>query len=332
MSSRNYSDSVRDSCSSFTNDVAWINDYNLKSFGDSLPLEFIDEFVHSESGLSTNVFGNDINFPSYKDEAGFIFMAHALDFGSGFRPILHEHRNGQGAWLTIRAGLIKIGALNPTGSVSWLERVSLGDVVEYFDLNHPNLLPLAEYIHIDICEITSQLRNLNFTNLGDFIMDNLSNGAVGLVQVLVDTFPVTFRDEYETCGQKVCFYKKAQLVVSELYMRFHKTVPAFNFADVNFLTAFVDNVVVAVMRRYGIVECQAAVADKITCGTPIGKGSIEEVALRAATLTAIERLVEIIGDSRFNAQKLCNYFWGYLGKEGNNRSYPRHLTPETSYY
>jgi hypothetical protein len=332
MSTTHYSDIVRSSCSSFTSDVAWINGDNLKSFAESLQLESIYEFVHSDSGLSTNVFGDDIMFPSDSDEAGFIFMAHALDFGSGFRPILHEHRNGQGAWLTIRAGLIQMGTRNPSGEVLWLERVTRSDIIQYFDLDHPQLLPLAEFVHADICEIASQLKSLQFTNLGDFIMSHLDQGAMGLVQVLVDTFPLTFKDEYEICGQQVCFYKKAQLVVSELYMRFHKSNPAFKFADVDSLTAFVDNVVVAVMRRYEVVECLSDVADRISSGTPIGKGSIEEVALRAATLTAIERLVAIINDDRFNAQKLCNYFWGYLGKEGSNRLYPRHLAPETSFY
>jgi hypothetical protein len=60
---------------------------------------------------------------------------------------------------------------------------------------------------------------------------------------LVEVFPLTFNDEYVVSGQKVCFYnKKAQLVMSEIFMRFYKEDESFNFPDIDNLTSFVDNV------------------------------------------------------------------------------------------
>lgn len=47
--------------------------------------------------LSTNRFDKEIPFPSLEDEVGFILIAYGLDFGSGFRNILHGARDGQGS-------------------------------------------------------------------------------------------------------------------------------------------------------------------------------------------------------------------------------------------
>ncbi len=46
------------------------------------------------------------------------------------------------------------------------------------------------------------------------------------------------------------FYKKAQLTVSEVYMRFYREDSRFCFPDIDDLTVFVDNVVVAMMRLH----------------------------------------------------------------------------------
>ena len=98
---------------SFESELAWVDRPAAESFAANADLKEIKSFCFSSHGMSTNRF-SEISFPSHADEAGFIFIAHALDFGSGFRPQLHQHRNGQGAWLTIRAGLINLGRIDPT--------------------------------------------------------------------------------------------------------------------------------------------------------------------------------------------------------------------------
>ncbi len=163
-----------------------------------------------------------------------------------------------------------------------------------------------------------------------------------MVGFLVDAFPKTFDDRYVVHDKEVYFYKKAQLVVSELYARFGKANDSYSFSDVGSLTAFVDNVVVAMLRKYEVVLCTADLSALINSGYPIGKGSEEEVALRAAALTGVETLVQLINSrtfpendllsKRIDARTLCNWLWGCLGKDGSNRQYPRHLAPSTSFY
>jgi hypothetical protein len=296
--------------------------------------------VQSAAGLSTNRFDKEIAFSSVMEEAGFILVAHAVDFGSGFRPVLHEHRGGAGAWVTIRAGLVNLGLANKACEATWLAGLTLADVQGFFDLNVNELRPLAVFLQEDLNELGTELLKRGFSTPGEFVEAVVDQGATGMVAQLVETFPLTFNDQYEVGGQRVCFFKKAQLVVSELFMRFNEENERFNFTDVNNLTAFVDNVVVAMMRLNGCIDVNdSALSARLDAGECIEKGSEEEVALRARAVTATELIVEwvndfvvSIGPPVLNAQRLCNWLWGGLGKHPANRKYPRHLTPSTSFY
>jgi hypothetical protein len=341
---------VRSSCSSFTSELVKVDLQTVHSFAASIDVNEIHAFCDSVDGLSTNRFDADVSFASKWEEAGFILFAHGLDFGSGFRNVLHHARQGQGAWLTIRAGLVKMGKVNPALSASWLAGLSTSELMEYFDLggNVDELTPLATQLTVSVNEIGASILSRGFTSPGHYLENVVGCDATGgsvartrasaLVAELVATFPLTFMDEYTVNDQIVCFYKKAQLVVSELFMRFHEDFSAaFNFADVDSLTAFVDNVVVAMMRKFRTIVCQEYIDIQIASGKYIMKGSEEEVALRAAALTAMELITlkcnELNTSGRpLNAQRVCNWVWGCLGKKPENRSFPRHLAPSTSFY
>ena len=332
---------VRTTCASFSSRVAWLDKEAAKVFADSIDIAKVVDFSTSAQGLSTNRF-DELEFASEADEAGFILIAHALDFGSGFRPLLHKYRNNAGAWLTIRAGLVKMGTVNSSMNCSFLTSLTLGDIQAHFDLHNDELVPLAEYIKEDVFEIGTELLAQGFKTPGEFVVHHLDpdmssgKGAEHLVRSLVELFPLTFSDEYIVNDQNVCFYKKAQLVVSEIHMRFPNM---FAVSDTDNLTAFVDNVVVAMMRMTAVVKCCAELDDSITAGNLILKGSEEEVGLRSAALYAVEVIVsrcreraQVEGaNTHINAQIVCNWLWGCLGKDGENRKFPRHLAPSIEY-
>lgn len=336
---------VRVSCKNFKSAIAWLNEKETVAFAKtSLSVDEIKIFCESNVGLSTNRFDREVNFQSVDEEAGFLVIAHGLDFGSGFRPLLHQHRNGAGAWLTVRAGLVKMGNAQPSCPSQWLASLTLAEIKEFFDLRHSDLDPLAYQLLEAIHEFGTNLTTLGFANAGEFVSTHAPRGATHLVNVLVESFPNIFKDEYVVRGHPVCFYKKAQLVVSEIHMRFFRSSPGkYCFGDIDNLTAFVDNVVVAMMRRYGCVQCSPELDQCLTAEEPLLKGSEEEVALRSAALSGVELIVEVLreqqareedndGERPINAQMVCNYLWGHLGKLGDNRLFPRHLTPSTSFY
>eukprot|EP01126_Amoeba_proteus_P015386 TRINITY_DN1692_c0_g1_i1.p1 TRINITY_DN1692_c0_g1~~TRINITY_DN1692_c0_g1_i1.p1 ORF type:complete len:347 (-),score=40.37 TRINITY_DN1692_c0_g1_i1:196-1236(-) len=341
VSTQSTGDKIRTTCRSYRSSLAWCNIENAVCFAQNIVPEEILNFIHSTQGLSTNHF-DEISFQTPEDEVGFILIAHGLDFGSGFRLVLHEARNGQGAWLTIRAGLVRMGQQNSSCHAKWLASLTVEEIREYFDLKVETLFPLADQLHTSINEIGTQLLAKGYETPGNFVMSNMTHSATKAVSALVETFPLTFRDEYVVNGQEVCLYKKAQLVVSEMNVLFGQKFPVqFGYSDIHQLTAFVDNVVVAMLRMNNVVQCNEVLAADIAQGKYLIKGSEEEVALRCAALVGVENIVKALAELRqgrgdegeyINDQKLCNWLWGCTGKEGKNRKYPRHLTPSTNFY
>ena len=241
---------------------------------------------------------------------------------------------------------IWLGSDGPTFDAAWLATLTVSDVQRLFDLCRTDqaardLLPLSEQLCTVIHEFGTQLSRLGFATPGEYFVHRLRDSdasAVRLVAHLVHDFPVTFNDSYtvDRAPGVVCFYKKAQLVVSEVYMRFAATELS-QVTDIDGLTAFVDNVVVAMMRMTGILTVEDALASQINREEPIAKGSEAEIALRAKALDAVEQVVARVNAAKrqppvLNAQRLCNWLWGCLGKAPGNRQFPRHLTPSAFFY
>lgn len=346
---------ARASCCAFRGADAWCDVSATRAWAAGLEAGAIAAFArtYGEGGLATNRF-SELSFEGVEDEAGFIALAHALDFGSGFRRALHARHGGCGAWKVVRAGLVRLGAAQspPRAAAASLSALTLPAVTDLFELDAPDgsLAPLAAQILCVCHEIGRALAARGARTLGAFVLDAVlpvaparTGSAARLVDALVDAFPVTFDDAYvaadaEGRPSRVCLYKKAQLVASELHGRFGRESPAFAFHDFGRLTAFVDNVVVAMARQAGAVACTRAVAADIEAGRPLHCGGGPEVALRAAALHAVEVAVETIntgappGAAPMVPAELCNWLWGYLGKTPGGKAYERHAVPGTLFY
>ena len=342
----------------------------LVSLDETAMLRFLESEDAPFPGLldfnigSTNCFP-ELTFESPLEEAGFIVLVHGLDFGSGFRHILHHRRDGQGAWLTIRGGLVALGkAFGTTVRASWLHEITVEQVKLLFDIDFSDLQLLAEQIHGVIKEYADVLHSTPHATLGHWTAANCQHGACQFVAQLVATFPFTFRDScvlkredlpvkfvHDASAlpseQYALLAKKAQLVASEIHMRFRHdstldpaTQKLLVFDDYAKLSGFIDNVVVAVLRKLGVLVCTSELNSQIDAGETLPSGSWEEVSLRAKGLVAIQELVQRYNDThalgekarKLTAGQLCNYMWGGLGKQPAFRAFPRHLTPTTLFY
>ena len=346
------------SCCQLETPVVSLNEIAMQSFleSDAAPFPGLLDFHIG----STNCFP-ELVFESAIEEAGFIVLVHGLDFGSGFRHILHERRNGQGAWLTIRGGLVAIGkTFGTTVRSDWLRTTTVEQVQQLFDINFADLRLLAEQIHGVVMEFADVLEGNGHATLGSWTVASCQQGACSFVSELVSTFPFTFRDAYVLKRkdlpseyaegslpdeQGVLLAKKAQLVASEIHIRFSRDStldPAIRsllvFEDYEKLSGFIDNVVVAVLRKLGIIECSSQLNSRIDAGDTLASGSWEEVSLRAKALVAVRDIVKRYNDKHklrekmLTAAQLCNYMWGGLGKLPAFRAFPRHHTPTTLFY
>lgn len=113
--------------------------------------------------------------------------------------------------------------------------------------------------------------------------------AVALVRRVIEKLP-GFRDTVVYKGRLVHFYKRAQILVSDLWAAFGRQTETDHFAsfsDIGRLTMFADYRVPQLLRHVGILTYSAEVGARIDDKTPLEFGSEAETEIRAATVVAV---------------------------------------------
>lgn len=335
-----YPDRARQSCAALQvfkkkKDLpAWFDETAATRMAQTLNREEIQR-LGSTLAVEANQTKMAGTFASHQNEAGLIFVMHALDFGGGWRQELHRHHQ-RGAFATVKPGVEALWAANPMLKAKPFVDMTCGEVATLFSLqNNPQVAPFVELLTKVCNEVGTGLQKAGFDTAGDYIEHHVerlktsSNAASLLTKELVDRFPFTFNDVYNLFDQKVFLYKKAQLVVGELCFRFRDEDVRYNFQDLSKLTAFIDNVIVAVLRKHGVVATTTELSEKIETHQALPKGSPEEVSLRAAAMVGVEQIASKLGIAPCT---FGNYLWGHLGKNPEHRKYNRHATKDTVFY
>lgn len=153
--------------------------------------------------------------------------------------------------------------------------------------------------------------------------------AARLVALLSQDFP-SFNDVAQCQGREVRFYKRAQLLVSDLWGAFDGKGWG-GFADLEVLTAFADYKLPQVLREYGVLEYSPELAAKVDVRSTIPAGSPEEVEVRAATVQACELLRDKLTELGI---LLCAFQVDWLlwqEAQGMKAKHPYHLTRTICY-
>ena len=166
---------------------------------------------------------------------------------------------------------------------------------------------------------------------GQFInaVSRAEGSAARLAELVVHDFP-SFNDVAEYRGEQVRFYKRAQLLASNLWGAFGgKTWGAFS--DMGALTAFADYKLPQLLREYGVLEYSPELAARVDSRTMLLAGSPEEVEIRAATVQACELLRDELAELgiSFWAFQIDWLLWNQA--QGMPMQHPYHLT-RTIYY
>ncbi|HEY8490942.1 MAG TPA: queuosine salvage family protein [Dehalococcoidia bacterium] len=126
------------------------------------------------------------------------------------------------------------------------------------------------------------------------VIEEAGGSAVALAALLAARFP-SFRDVAVYRGREVHFLKRAQICASDLYGTFEgRGYGAFH--DAGRLTAFADYKLPQILREWGILVYDEALAARVDARLPIDAGSEEEVEIRACTVWAVETLRDALAD------------------------------------
>ena len=154
-------------------------------------------------------------------------------------------------------------------------------------------------------------------------MRDASGSAERLARLIVSHFP-SFRDEAWYKGEKVFFWKRAQIFVSDVFAAFGGKQWG-RFEDMDRLSAFADYKLPQVLRELGILSYRPELATRIEALEHLEAGSEEEVEIRAMTVWAVERLREefLRRGKPLTSPQIDGWLWG-LGQMDDFRKHPYH--------
>ncbi|MFA6100112.1 MAG: queuosine salvage family protein [Patescibacteria group bacterium] len=133
----------------------------------------------------------------------------------------------------------------------------------------------------------------NFSGSFKKIVEAADYDALKLVEVAVNAMPTVFDDQVNYHGQKILFYKRAQVIPLSLHgLAELKLVPPIQNFDQ--LTALADYKGPQLLRKLGILQYTDDLAAHINAKIEIASGSDEEIEIRANEIWAIELLTRAI--------------------------------------
>lgn len=154
------------------------------------------------------------------------------------------------------------------------------------------VIPLLDKRVAHIREVGAGLRRWQERQPGQPAVVSLIESAHGsgpaLARQVIADFP-SFNDITTYDGETVNLFKRAQILIADLAGTFEGEGLG-QFDDLDKLTVFADYKVPQVLRRFGVLVYDDALAERIGRYEPLPAGSREEVEIRAATVWACELL------------------------------------------
>lgn len=280
----------------------------------------VDRLASHEVGEA--IAGDDpgrMRLGSVDDTVAFVVALDAINFGSGWFPVLRK-RAGMSGYHSIATTFREQGA----PSASWLAEVTTADCCTLFGQD-----PVSE-----VAELMALFAE-GWNQLGWLLLERYGGSATALVEDadhsadrLVEILRTLsyFEDRRSYRGIDVAFYKRAQITAADLDLALGGEGPG-RFDDLDRLTIFADNLVPHVLRVDGVLVLNPVLAAGIDAGALIVEGSEEEVELRACAVHAVELLAARTGTT---AAMLDNVLWN-RGQGARYKAVPRPRCRTVSY-
>jgi hypothetical protein len=265
---------------------------------------------------------------SRADLAAYWLGLDAINFGSGWFPTLRKPE-GSG-YATIAAAWRR--GYDAAGPFSAAELVSLDPPA------------VAALMGQDPAHELMELFALSLRDLGTRLLDGFGGSALALVEAAgasalalvaeLGGWPCfADRSRYQVGDREghsdleelsLPFLKRAQIAAADL-----QRAGVADWADIERLTMFADNLVPHVLRLDGVLEFDPGLVARIDAGELIEHGSPEEVEIRACAVEVVERIVASRG-APVTAAAVDQLLW-HRGQDTAYKASPRHRSRTTAY-
>ena len=272
------------------------------------------------------------NFSHFSDEdkLHFLFVFNALSFCYWGEPkwtIDFEGKSYDGAWGMIMA----LGrAIQEGYNILDFNFCANLSAEEFNNILRANTeIPLFEErlkVVNEIGRIALEKYNGQIVNL----IKEANHDSQKLLNLIIANFP-GFEDESVYNGQTIFFNKRAQLLTSDIYQIFNGQ--GFGeLKNIDSITACADYKLPQILRKFGIFNYSAELADKIDQKTELKHNSSEEIEIRANTIWAIEYIKQLVvrKNPKIMSSEINDHLW-LATQEKFLDDKPYHRTRTTAY-
>lgn len=177
-------------------------------------------------------------------------------------------------------------------------------------------IPLLEDRYNNLVEMNNYLSNKSFYNI---IKDMTTD--IELLEHIISNLKY-FEDISDYNGNKILFYKRAQLLTSDiLHVRELKEKIKVDYTH---LIGCADYKIPQVMRCYGMLEFSEYLSHKVDNMIPLDEKSNEEIEIRANTLEVINYIYEKL-NKKYPRMDINDFIW-LLGQDKSKMTKPYHRT------
>ncbi|XP_076235542.1 queuosine 5'-phosphate N-glycosylase/hydrolase [Calliopsis andreniformis] len=125
---------------------------------------------------------------------------------------------------------------------------------------------------------------------GTFVecIKSCSGSAEKLLKLIVNEFE-SYQDEADYEGHRVSFYKRAQILVGDIWACFKgQDIGAFH--DIDYITMFADYRIPQVLVHFGAIRYSNPLLSRLQCDVELENGSDDEIEIRGCSIEAVERV------------------------------------------
>lgn len=215
---------------------------------------------------------------------------------------------------------------------AYYKDITLDEINHVFRSCNGTVLPLLEQRQKNLNEagkILCEKYNGSFSNL----LLECDHDVNHVIQKVTHHF-TSFRDEATFDEQTVCFYKRIQILIADMWACFD--AQSFGeFHNIELLTMFADYRVPQALLALNLLSYSEELMCKLQNNVQIPSDSREEMEIRGCSIHAVEILREEIGklnESTVHSLMLDFYLWDFATHNPEKmKGFPEHRTRSTFY-
>ncbi|CAK1544377.1 unnamed protein product [Leptosia nina] len=196
-------------------------------------------------------------------------------------------------------------------------------IIEVFKGDTEEQIPLIEE-RISVLHEVGTILVDKFQGTFETCVKEANKSAINLLKIVIENFPC-FRDEAVYKGENVSFYKRAQILVADLWNLFQGKGWG-EFYDIDKITMFADYRVPQVLVYFGVLNYSDNLMKKLKNNVLIENGTEEEIEIRGCSIHSVELLKiklqdkikeEQIDVDVINSALIDYYLWCYRRKHAH---------------